>query len=68
MSLEFTPQKGTVVIDLDKGRKVTDAKLLIVPIRNLADSAGKEKRKKVFYRYNKTKIDIENSYIMLISR
>jgi hypothetical protein len=66
VSLDFTSQKGTVVIDLDKGRKVTDAKLLIVSTQNLVDSAGKEKRKKVFSRYNRTRIDIKNSYIMVI--
>jgi hypothetical protein len=38
---------------------MTDAKLLIVSTQNLVDSAGKEKRKKVFSRYNKTRIDIK---------
>jgi hypothetical protein len=48
VSLDFTSQKGTVVIDLDKGRKVTDAKLLSFHTKFSGFGWKREKEKSFF--------------------
>jgi hypothetical protein len=41
---------------------ITDAKLLIVPTRNLTDFARKENRKQALLQYNKTRISIGHQH------